>query len=438
MFILLKRLSVVVVLAGIIGTTVYLFREQWIPLFQQAETPQPAKDDHDHDEDDHVQLSPQARANLGLKIGPLELSPEFWRTMPMPGTIQDRPGQTDRSIPSPITGVVSKVHAFPSDLAEPGQPLFTIRLTSEQVQNTQAELFKAAEELKLLEPQLARLEEAIASGAIAENRAIELRNQRSRLQTQIKAARQLLQARGLNPEQIDEAAAGRFVREVQVLAPASSGAIYEVQELKVQPGDPVQAGLLLGMLADHRELYIEGRAFRSEAAALARATEQGWPVEADFREEETMGWQKSISPLFIRHLSNIMDASSRTLSFYVPLANESRSYVREGKTFLVWRFRPGQRVTLRVPIQRFENVYVLPAAAVVRRGPEAYVFRLNKEDEFERTPVRVRYEDSRHAIIEPDDTLKPGVKLALNNAAVLMRVLEFQGADGHHDHDHDH
>jgi multidrug efflux pump subunit AcrA (membrane-fusion protein) len=192
------------------------------------------------------------------------------------------------------------------------------------------------------------------------------------------------------------------------------------------------------MLADHRELYIEGRAFRSEAAVLAQAAEQGWPVEAEFRDDETIGWQRSVASLRIRHLSNIMDASSRTLGFYVPLANESRRYAREGKTFLVWRFRPGQRVTLRVPVQRFENVYVLPAAAVVRRGPEAYVFRLNEEDEFERTPVRVRYEDGRHVIVEPDEDLKPGTTLALNSAAALLRVLEFQGAEGHHDHDHDH
>ena len=54
---------------------------------------------------------------------------------------------------------------------------------------------------------------------------------------------------------------------------------YEVQELKVNLGDHVQAGQMLVYLADHRYLYIEARALKQEVRQLTQATKEGWPVE---------------------------------------------------------------------------------------------------------------------------------------------------------------
>jgi multidrug efflux pump subunit AcrA (membrane-fusion protein) len=217
------------------------------------------------------------------------------------------------------------------------------------------------------------------------------------------------------------------------------GADYEVQNLKVQPGEQVQAGQLLATLADHRLLYIEGRAFKSEAALLARAAESARPVEAEFAEDEAKGWDPLKGPLTIRHLANAMDPSSRTFAFYVPLANQSRRYERDGKPFLVWRFRPGQRVRLHVRTEPLEDVIVLPAAAVVREGPEAYVFRANG-DAFDRKPVTVLHESRREAVLANDGGVTPGLNYALNAAAALNRALAAQkagaGGDAHAGHSH--
>ncbi len=436
----MNRMLSLLLLAALLaaaGAGAWLTKDRWGRLVwpEKKEEAKAGGDAHAHG--DRVKLTGQARKNLGLVVAAAELRKDYWRTTAIPGSVVDRPGQSDRGATTPITGVVTRIHAYPSDTVKPGGPLFTIRITSELVQNAQAELFKAAKERELNEGVLKRLVDA--GGGVAEAKVTEARNQQAKLDTQTQSQRQILQSLGLTATQLDAAAGGKFVREVTVSAPPADGADYEVQELKVQPGEQVQAGQVLATLADHRLLYIQGRAFKSEAALLARAAEKAWPVEAEFAEDDVAAWPGPKQTLTIRHLANSMDASSRTFAFYVPLANQSRAYEREGKTFLVWRFRPGQRVRLHVRTEPLENVIVLPAAAVVREGPEAYVFRANG-DAFDRKPVTVLHEGRREVVLAGDGGVAPGLHYAMNAAAALNRVLAAQkageGGDSHAGHSH--
>lgn len=72
---------------------------------------------------------------------------------------------------------------------------------------------------------------------------------------------------------------------------------------------------------------------------------------------------------------------------------------------------------------------MLPAAAVVREGPEAYVFRQNG-DLFNRLPVQVLHEDRLNIVLANDGSVLPGLYLAQNAAASLNRVLKAQAASG--------
>jgi hypothetical protein len=204
---------------------------------------------------------------------------------------------------------------------------------------------------------------------------------------------------------------------------------YEVQELKVELGQQIQAGQNLCLLANHRALYLEGHSFRREAPFLQAAAEHGWPIRAEFANDDDAHWPPLQQELRIRHLSNSVDPVSHTFAFYVPLTNLSRSYDRDGKTFLVWRYRPGQRVRLHVPVEELKDVLVLPAEAVVRDGPDAYVFRQNG-DLFNRIAVHVMYENRLHVVLANDESILPGQYLAQNAAASLNRVLKAQGASG--------
>ena len=162
---------------------------------------------------------------------------------------------------------------------------------------------------------------------------------------------------------------------------------------------------------------------------LEQAAQNGWPIQVEFAEDDIVVWP-SLEQIFqIRHLANTIDSASRTFDFFITLTNQSRAYEKDGQTFVVWRFRPGQRVRLHVPVEEISDVLVLPAAAVVREGPEAYVFQQNG-DLFNRLGVHVLHEDRLNIVVANDGSVGPGLYLAQGSAASLNRVLKAQAASG--------
>lgn len=448
---LAKSFSVFGVLV-LVGIAAYQTRDSWLKPQKLKNVTQAQKEQAAPpiQEAKTLKMSEQARKNLGLVSRPTKPQ-AYWRTIEVPGEIVDRPGYSDRGVTSPAVGVVTEVHAFPGDTVKPGDRLFTLRLFSEYLQNTQSELFKATREIQLITEQHARLEGLVKSGGVPESRLIELDNQLRRQKALIQSYQQDLLTRGLNPEQIKSVADGTFVSTIEVVAPAVmdhkknsseiqpvvfhatgsnvDGLAYEVQELNVELGQQVQAGQLLSTLANHHALFIEGHAFKREASFLAKAAENNWPIRCSFAEDDQVDWPAFDQTLEIRHLANAVNSETRTFNFFIPLVNQSRAYDKDNQTFIVWRFRPGQRVRLQVPVEELKNVLVLPSAAIVREGPEAYVFQQNG-DLFNRLPVHVLHEDRLQTVLANDGSVKAGLYLAQSAAASLNRVLKAQAASG--------
>jgi cobalt-zinc-cadmium efflux system membrane fusion protein len=402
-----------------------------------------------------LELGSQARKNLHL-ISKAVRPTEYWRTITVPGVIQDRPGVSDRGVTSPAIGAVADIHVYPGDTVRPGERLVTIRLFSEYLQATQTQLFTSSQEIELLQSEIDRLSGIAIAGGISKSRLIELENDVRRQTMLVKSTKQELLNRGLSPEEILKIASGSFVSSIDVVAPppratpaesqsndqdAISQAIYvasdssqetlayEVQELAVELGQTVQAGQLIAALANHRFLYVVGHAFKREASFLERAAQEGRSIEVEFSDDSSERWEPLNQTFEIRHLSNTIDPESRTFEFFVPLENQSRSYIKDEETFLVWRFRPGQRTRIHIPIEKLENVFVLPSEAVAHEGPEAFVYRQNG-DLFNQISVNVLHEDRRHVVIANDGSLTPGTFIAQNAGESLRRVLKSQSASG--------
>ena len=395
-----------------------------------------------------LKISGPARENLQLKTEPVRFG-VYWKTVHIPGIVEDRPGVSDRAITVPIAGVVSQIYAFEGDIIRPGDRLFSIKLVSEYLQKTQSELFRAIREVEIYNQEIKRIQGLIDSGTLAGKRKIELEQQISRQTTLIDACRQELAARGLSAEQIGLVEKGEFLSRIQMDAPrikqesqqagvptrtrgnepAIAGDFLEIQKLKVELGQQVDAGQALAVLANHDSLYIKGHAFRKEAALIARTAAENWNVKVEFKEDLAANWPALEQEFQIRHLSNTTDPDSRTVDFFIPLTNQARIYRKEEQEFVAWRFRPGQRVNICVPLEKLEDVLVLPASAVVFEGPEAFVFQQNG-DLFNRIPVRVIHQDRYDMVIARDGSISPGFYLAQNAAASLNRVLKSQAASG--------
>ncbi len=442
-------------MAGL-GGAGYLTRDRWMPWLQPAKPaessssePSPAATPSAK-----VILTDKAIENLRLTSALLKAD-TFWKTIQVSGMVVDRPGYSDRGVVAPVAGVVTAIHRFPGESVRSGDPLFTFKPLSEPLHQAQTELLKAVQDIKPAQAKRKRLE--AAGGGIAGEQIIEVDNQIKRLEIAVRAYREELRTRGLSPAQIDGVAEGTFVTEIVIAVPprpaadkllvtvaasATGGAVpqpspsFEIQELKVELGQQVQPGQTLSILANHQMLGIEGRAFRDETPLLERAVKEGWPVEVDFQEPEGSGWKAITEPFYIRHLANTIDPVNRTFAFLLPLDNESRVVERNGTVQLLWRFRPGQRVRLHVRIEKLENVFVLPGEAVIREGPEAFVFTQNV-NAFERVPVRVLLQDRQRVVIANDGEFPVGVYVAQNAAAQMNRMLKAQSntvPKGYHIH----
>ena len=433
---------------------VWAMREQLFPSSESTDESS-VKSAEASSELEILELGAQARKNLQLIARPARPT-DYWRTITIPGVVQDRPGISDRGVTSPAVGAVSEIHVYPGDTVRPGQRLVTIQLFSEYLQSTQTQLFKASEEIALLQREIDRLSGVASAGGISKSRLIEVNNDVRRQEIEILAAKQELLNRGLSPSEVEQIKGGNFVSSMTVVAPpprqiesapqstsqppvtqtsfmlenqSDDSIAYEIQSLAIELGQTVQAGQLIADLANHRHLYVVGHAFKREAGWLERAAQEGREIEIEFADDSAELWPPLDQQFQVRHLSNSIDPESRTFDFFVPLENQSRTYEKADETFVVWRFRPGQRTRIQIPVEKLENVFVLPSEAVAREGSEAYVYRQNG-DLFNQIAVHILHQDRRHVVIANDGSITPGTYIAQNAGASLRRVLKSQSASG--------
>jgi biotin carboxyl carrier protein len=442
----------------------------WQSLLQRFTAgPREAKEESKaHGKADSIALSPQARKNIGLTTGAVKLR-DFDRKITVPAMVVERPGATSYSVSAPMTGVVTGVHVVRGEAVLSGKLLFTMRLTHEDLVQAQTEFLRSLGQLEVENRELARLNQ-VASGAVAGRVLLEREYERDKLSALMNAQREALRLHGLTEEQVEWIVAERkLLREVQVFAPhlhdddsvhhdaepappprevaPAGGAVEEaphaheqqfvVEELVVQPGQAIESGQKLAVLADYADLLIEGRAFEQEAEELVRMAEENRRVTAV---PESTRSEKPIEGLELIHVANQVDLDSRALHFYLALPNEVvRETTREdGRRFITWKYKPGQRMQLRVPVEAWKKGIVLPIDALAEEGAASYVFVQNG-DRFDRRPVHVLERDQREVLLANDGSIFPGETVALNAAHQLQMALKTQvgGApDPHAGHSH--
>lgn len=431
----------VVVLSGL-SAVAFTTRDHWLPLLLPAK---PAEESTLAGEPatptGKIIVNEQAQVNLGLTAQPLKRQ-TYWRTISVPGVVVDRPGESDRNVTARLSGTVLNIAAKPGHTVTAGQTLFTLQLVGEGVQTAQRELATAAKELAIATANRDRVAKQVEEKVVPPASLAEPENQLKRATTQLSGLRRQLRAFGLTAGQIAQVETGEFVTEVAVPAPGQTAGsrpdgslidpqpAFEVQELRVNLGETVQAGQTLCILASHQKLAVEGRAFQEETPLLEQSVKGNWPVEVDFEEDAAAaGWGEVKQTFRIEYVSNTIDPATRTFGFWVPLENQSRVVDGGGKKQTLWRFRPGQKVRLLVRVQELDKVFVLPPEAVTRDGVEAFVFSQNVNT-FTRHPVRVLFRDRREVAIADDGTFPPGTFVVQSAAAQLNRMVKAGGTSG--------
>ena len=423
-----------------------------------------------------LELTAQARSNLGLTsqtVRPVELS-NYRRSITVPAVIIAKPGRASIIVSSPLNGVVTHVHAVTGEAVMPGELLFEVRLTYEDLVETQTAYLKTISELEVENREIGRLEQATQSGAISGKALLERRYAKEKLEAFARSQREALRMHGLSDRQVDEIGQeGKLMRDLQIVAPdvdvhdhddelrlsqivtrpvsftqlaLPPTAINEpehavhplvIDTLQVHKGQAINAGEQLCSLSDYTQLYIEGKAFENDIAAITASAQRDWTVDAVL--SGSLG-DEFIRGLKLAFVSNSIDTESRTLSLFVELPNE---IVRDetnaaGQRFLSWKYRLGQRLELRVPVEEWEQQIVLPIDAVAKEGADWFVFQQNGQV-FTRVPVHVRFRDQTSVVIANDGSINPGDYIALRSAHQMQMAIKNKSggaADPHAGHTH--
>lgn len=409
--------------------------------------------DHGHGEGDanEVMISEQARQNLGLQLGGVELT-DYTRTVVIPGRIIEQPGHSERRITTSLSGVVTRVYVHPGQSVRPGDPVFDLQPTGELLTNAQSALLKTLQDLSLAETELKRLIPLVENGSVPARLKIEKEYERTRLESLRLVQQQELLVRGVTQEQIADIVNRKtLLKEFTLRVPdnpdvlltvtpdsTADQTVFSVERIDVFPGKLVQPGEELCALALHLELSIEGQAFERDGPVVTQVLQDQRPVSVLFEGDQHEGIRRD--GLKIRYVDNSLDAQSRLLRFYLPLRNEVLRDVESdnGVVYRSWRFKPGQRVRILLPVEQLAERIVLPIDALVFEGPDAYVYRVNGKL-FERVPVVVEEKDPRSAVLVNDGSLFPGDEVALNQAYQIHLALKQQqgsGVDLHAGHNH--
>ncbi|HRX82197.1 MAG TPA: efflux RND transporter periplasmic adaptor subunit, partial [Pirellulaceae bacterium] len=418
-------------------------------------------------------LTAQSRLNLGLTddyLKPIELT-TYSRSITVPAVIVPKPGRSQIVVASPLNGVVTHVHAVTGEAVMPGELLFEIRLTYEDLVETQTLYLKTLSELEVENREIVRLEQATQSGAISGKSLLDRRYAKDKLEAHLRSLREALRLHGLSDRQVDAIGQdGKLLRDLKVVAPdidrhdeneelrlsqnpyrpvslTSSGMAVSpesenhkplvIEELQVHKGQAVVAGEKLCSLSDYAELFIEGKAFEQDVPAIAQAAQQGWPVDAVFPGD---AGGTRVTGLELAFVGNSIDADSRTLSFFVELKNQVMRDEKnsDGQRYLSWKYRVGQRLELQVPVEQWENQIVVPVDAVVKEGADWFVFQQNGAS-FTRVPVHLKHRDQSSAVIANDGSIFPGDVIALKSAHQMQMAIKNKsggGADPHAGHNH--
>jgi multidrug efflux pump subunit AcrA (membrane-fusion protein) len=342
--------------------------------------------------------------------------------------------------------VVTRIYPIEGEAVEPGQKLFDLRLTHEEVVQAQAALLKTAEDLDVIAREIARIEKLIADQALPGKQLLERQYEQQRQQAALRAQRQTLLLHGLTENQMTAILQERrLLQELTIAVPATTdaggmspvGTVFQVESLKVAQGQHVNAGDTLAILADHADLYIKGEAFERDLTEVSRAAEHGSLVSATL--ETNGGPQAVLTGLRVLYLAAKVNPDTRTLDVFVVLPNEKQRDTKlDEHRFIAWRFRPGQRVQLQIPVETLPDRIVLPADAVAQDGAESYVFTPNG-DHLDRRSVHVEYRDPLWVVIANDGVLFPGDSVAVSGARQLLLALKNKsggGIDPHAGHNH--
>lgn len=210
---------------------------------------------------------------------------------------------------------------------------------------------------------------------------------------------------------------------------------WDVLDVSARVGLRVEAGASIARLHDAREMWLRLEPVGEEIGYVVRALSEGEAVEAV---PQVAGSGPTLGDLRLSRVDTIGSPNERGGGAFVHVTNERVCPTGAiDDSACSWSLRAGLRYFVRIPVDRWENRFVLPATAIARRGAERVVF-LRDGEMFRPQVVRVEYEDDQIVVLADDGSIFDDEPVVTEGAFALGLALLGSDApvDPHAGHNH--
>ncbi len=295
------------------------------------------------------------------------------------------PPTAEQVVSSPVAGLITQLLVQQNQVVRSGAPL--VRIASPELGQLQLQLLQATTRATLARQTAQREQALFDEGIIPQRRVQEAQAALQENIAMLNQAKAALRLSGMSAATIEHIAASGTPQDSITLTAAQGGI---VTELAVKIGQRVDAAMALLHVAQINSLWLDIQIPASESG--------NWPV----------GMKIKVAG---------RDITARIVSVSPTVSSSSQTgmlrAVIEGKG---GQIRPGEFVTVELPVASGKDSWDVPLSAVVHDANQAHVF-VRTPDGFEARPVKVVTSIGQQMRVQ--GALKAGEQIAIAGVVAL-------------------
>ena len=320
---------------------------------------------------------------LGIQVAPLQNQTDSVRAN-FPAQVVVPPN-AEQVVSAPVAGMVAQLLVQQNQVVRSGAPL--VRIASPELGQLQLQLLQATARATLARQAAQREQQLFDEGIIPQRRVQEAQAGLKEDEAAFSQAKAALRLSGMPAATIDRIAASGQAQDSITLAATRAGIVTEIS---VKPGQRVEPATALLHVVQTDTLWLDIQIPVTESANWQPGTKlkiQGKDITAR-----------------LLSAGSTVTAGSQTVMLRA---------VVEGKTGQV---RPGEFVTVELPVAAAQDGWDVPLSAVAHDGNQAYLF-VRTSDGFEARPVKVTASAGQRVRVQ--GPVKAGEQIAHSGVVVL-------------------
>lgn len=295
------------------------------------------------------------------------------------------PPKAEQVVSSPVAGLVAQLLVQQNQVVRSGESL--LRLVSPELGQLQLQLLQASARATLARQAAHREQSLFKEGIIPQRRVQEAQAGLSEAEAMLNQARAALRLSGMSAAAIKRVAATGMPQDSITLVAKQAGIVTEIA---VVPGQRVEAATALLTVAQTDSLWLDIQLPVAESANWLPGTKVRIPGR------DITARILSASPT--------VSSSSQTVALRAAIEGQSA------------QVRPGEFVTVELPVAATQGSWVVPLSAVVYAGKQAYLF-VRTPDGFEGRSVQVMASAGQQLRVQ--GPLKAGEQIAVSGVVAL-------------------